>query len=310
MLVFATSDKGGTGRSITSANIMYRRALRGDDVCYLDFDFGSPTAGSIFQIPDAARGVRSGGLHSYLLANGTTKDVEEPQRIDVWSQSTRASLRRGPTYAGRLVLIPGDRDGGEFPPDADALERCIRLFQQLTEEFEVCLVDLSAGRSYATQLVLQATATSALRKVDARWLVFHRWTRQHITAAEGLAFGKHGIVDVGAALGHDRARLRGSVRFIRTAVVDPDSAELSGLRPAQIAWLRECNQELRELAARHQIGTSATLGTVPLDPVLQWREQLLADDDVFARGIANRDTIAAFEDLAGKLTDAAVWEDG
>ena len=35
MLVFATSDKGGTGRSVTSSNVAYRRALQGSDVCYL-----------------------------------------------------------------------------------------------------------------------------------------------------------------------------------------------------------------------------------------------------------------------------------
>ena len=66
MLVFATSDKGGTGRSVTSSNIIYRRALQGGDVCYLDFDFGSPTAGSIFQINTVSRGTEAGGLHSYL----------------------------------------------------------------------------------------------------------------------------------------------------------------------------------------------------------------------------------------------------
>ena len=32
MLVFATSDKGGTGRSVTSSNVVYRRALQGGDV--------------------------------------------------------------------------------------------------------------------------------------------------------------------------------------------------------------------------------------------------------------------------------------
>ncbi len=49
VFVFATSDKGGTGRSVTSANVMYRRALQASDVAYLDFDFGSPTAGAIFR---------------------------------------------------------------------------------------------------------------------------------------------------------------------------------------------------------------------------------------------------------------------
>lgn len=307
MLVFAASDKGGTGRSVTSCNVVYRRALAGAEVCYLDFDFGSPTAGSIFQIVDATRGVRGGGLHSYLLEQDLQATVEEPRRIDVWDKSSRASLRQRPPGSGKLMLFPGDQDGGEFGPDKEALRRCIRLLQALDEEFDMCLIDLSAGRSYATQLVLEATADPALRGVVARWLVFHRWTRQHIPAAAGLVYGKDGILDVGERAGHDRDRLKAAVKFVRTAVVDPDSAELSGLRPAQVAWLRDCDQDLRRLAARHQVGRLALLGSVPLDPVLQWREQLLSDNDVMARDIANLSTVEAFDALADKLIDDEVW---
>lgn len=111
MLVFATSDKGGTGRSVTSSNVMYRRALQGGDVCYLDFDFGSPTAGTIFNIATAVRGTVNGGLHSYL--QGT---LNEPEQLDVWSESDRTSLRHRPPGAGRLVLLPGDADRGSSHP--------------------------------------------------------------------------------------------------------------------------------------------------------------------------------------------------
>lgn len=307
MLIFAASDKGGTGRSVTSCNIVYRRALAGNDVCYVDFDFGSPTAGSIFQVAEATMGVGKGGLHSYLFpSDGRTETLDEPIRLDVWRKSIRTSLQHPPAGAGRLVLFPGDRGGGEFQPDKKALDRCVELFARLDQEFDLCLVDLSAGRSYATEMALAATAERVLSHVDARWLVFHRWTRQHIPAAAGLAFGSGGILDVGTAYGHDEQRLRSAIRFVRTAVVDPASTELRGLRPAQIAWLQECNQDLRELAARHRIGRSAVLGSVPLDPVLQWREQVLTDHDVYARGIANRSTTAAFDDLAIRLMDP--WE--
>ncbi|MFD1051900.1 hypothetical protein ACFQ1S_43240, partial [Kibdelosporangium lantanae] len=60
MLVFATSDKGGTGRSVTSCNLVYRKSLQGSDVCYVDFDFGSPTAGAVFQIPAVETGTDAG----------------------------------------------------------------------------------------------------------------------------------------------------------------------------------------------------------------------------------------------------------
>ncbi len=303
MLVFATSDKGGTGRSVTSSNVIYRRAVQGGNVCYLDFDFGSPTAGAIFNIAKAISGTLNGGLHSYLRGK-----LNEPEQLDVWSESERVGLRDRPPGAGRLVLFPGDIGGGEFPSNRDVVQRCVRLFIRLQEEFELCLVDLSAGRSHAIEMVLAATAEPELRSVTTRWLVFHRWTRQHIIAASGLVYGDRGILDIGVDRGHDRGTLNDSIRFVRTAVVDPNSPELAGLRPAQVAWLRDANRDLQELAGQRKLGRTSMLGVVPLDPVLQWREQLISDNDTYASQIANRETVDAFETLAKRLVDDSAWE--
>lgn len=46
------------------------------------------------------------------------------------------------------MLLPGDRGGGEFALTRDALERCTKLLIRLQEEFDLCLIDLSAGRSH------------------------------------------------------------------------------------------------------------------------------------------------------------------
>jgi hypothetical protein len=302
VLLFATSDKGGTGRSVTSCNLAYRRALQGSDVCYLDFDFGSPTAGAVLHISSVEQGTNGGGLHSYLRGM-----VPEPQRLDVWSESERSSLRGRPPGAGQLMLFPGDLGGGEFASDPEVVRRCVSLFVRVLEEFELCIVDLSAGRSYATEIVLAATAEPELRSVMARWLVFHRWTRQHITAAADLVYGERGILDAGEARGHDRRALSNSIRFIRTVVMDPNAPDMAGLRAPQVAWLRDCNDDLLRLASRSRIGRTVVLGNVPLDPVLQWHEQLITDNDVVERQIANQQTVDAFIGLAKRLTDDAAW---
>lgn len=303
MLVFATSDKGGTGRSVTGSNMVYRLALGGTDVSYVDFDFGSPTAGAIFQIDSIAHGTSAGGLHSYLRG-----DTPEPHSLDVWAYSDREVLRGQPPGAGRLVILPGDVGGGEFFVGPEMVRRCVDLFVRLEAEYEVSLVDLSAGRSYATDLALAVTAEPELRGVTARWLVFHRWTRQHILAAAALVFGERGIIDAGATRGHDRDQLTRAIRFVRTAVVDPNSDELAGLRAPQVAWLRDCNYDLRRLASQLGIGRTAMLGSVPLDPVLQWREQLISDDDVTLTEVANASTVDAFTLLAKRLDDDSAWE--
>lgn len=302
MLIFAASDKGGTGRSVTSANVAYRRALGGDDVCYLDFDFGSPTAAAVFDVPSALRGIDQGGLHSYLQGK-----VAEPVRIDVWAETEHEVLRSGSTGSGSLVLLPGDRSGGEFAVDKKTLSRCIDLFLRLNSEFDLVVVDLSAGRSYAVDMALEATSRPEMRGVDARWLVYHRWTRQHVIAATGLVYGDRGIIAGGVARGHEQEQLRNSIRFVRAAVPDPESPVWSQVPPAQSAWMRKCDQDLNELAAGLDAGFSRMLGSIPLEPVLQWREQLITDEDALSSKIANLETKLAIEELAVRLTDDEAW---
>jgi hypothetical protein len=304
MIIIATSDKGGTGRSVTGSNVAYRRAQQGGDTCYVDFDFGSPTSGAIFGISALTRGTTTGkGTHSYLLGRSSTEEV-----WDAWQYSDRSSLRQRPPGTGRLVLVPGDVGGGEFATDKSVVDRCIDLFLRLHSEFEVVLVDLSAGRSYAAEIVIDATSSPALTNVTTRWLVFHRWTRQHILAASGLVYGERGLLDIGEAHGRDRDQFADDIRFVRTAIVDPNAPDLAGLRPPQLAWLREANQGLQRLAAERNVGRSVMLGAVPLDPVLQWREQLITDGDVWAHQIANQATAEAFDSIAKKIIDKAAWE--
>ncbi|GGT05803.1 SCO2523 family variant P-loop protein [Streptomyces chromofuscus] len=303
MIVFATSDKGGTGRSVTCANIAYRRALGGDDVAYVDFDFGSPTAATVFELGSAVRRAADGGVHSCLRGQ-----VAEPARLDVWLLSEREVLRRSLAGAGRLCLVPGDPGGGEFPADEAMTRRCAALLLAMEQEFAVTIVDLSAGRSYAIDIALRTTARPEFRDVVTRWLVFHRWTRQHIEATAALVGQERGILQIGAHWGHDTEDLVRRIRYVRAAVPGSDASSAAGLRAEQAEWLRSVDAELTRRSGRLGLGRTATLGTVPLDPVLQWSEQLITDEDVLMPPIANADTVQAFRDLADALTDDERWQ--
>ncbi|WP_405747121.1 SCO2523 family variant P-loop protein [Streptomyces canus] len=302
MLVFAASDKGGTGRSVTSANLAYHRALGGDAVCYLDFDFGSPTAAAVFDVPGITDEAEGRGLHSYLKGK-----IAEPLLIDVWGRTEHPVLRSRPGGAGRLVLLPGDRGGGEFVTDEDNLRRCVDLVVRLHRDFDLIVVDLSAGRSYAMDLVLAATARGPLRKMPTRWLVYHRWTRQHVSAAAELVTGKQGLLSAGEAMGHDRNTLLGAIRYVRAAVPDLESPVWEKAPPEQSRWMRECDSQLEGLAAQLGIGRTRMLGSVPLEPVLQWHEQLITEADVHDSRIANIKTWKALGELAQRLTEDKHW---
>ncbi|MFD6391221.1 SCO2523 family variant P-loop protein [Nocardia sp. NPDC060259] len=303
MIVFATSDKGGTGRSVTSCNLAYRLGLRGISTAYLDFDFGSPGAGAVFEIGAVERGTLNGnGLHSYLRGYNSL-----PQRLDVLAATNRNALRSQRSRSGKLVLLPGDAGGGEAMPviDAQVVRRCRELLLDLDSTFKVVIVDLSAGRSAAMQIALEATRPRDMPGKEVHWLVYHRWTRSHLMAAQGLVHGPNGLLKIGVDLGYAADDLSARIRFVRTAVPCVTGEHTAGSGP-QAAWLLKQNDTLRSLAAEYRLGMGALLGETPVEPVLQWREQIVLDADVNA-GIANRATVDAFEELARKLWDPATW---
>ncbi|MFI1915723.1 SCO2523 family variant P-loop protein [Nocardia sp. NPDC020380] len=302
VLVFSASDKGGTGRSVTSCNMAYWLSMTGLKVAYLDFDFGSPTAGGTFEISRIDTGIGDGiGLHSYLLG-----DSGFPARVSVRSETDRVELSQSRHPSGRLVLFPGDHSGSEFTTlDDPMVRRCTALFATCEQEFDVTFVDLSAGRSIALALALSATRSAQLAETVSRWLIFHRWTRQHIVAGHSLVYDEHGVLGTGVEWGHDREQLRNSIRYVRTAV--PELNDAMGLRPAQAAWLQRQHDTLNRAAIRNEMGSTVVLGRTPVEPVLQCREQVILDIDVSAR-IANPETVDAFRHLATRLMNRAVWE--
>jgi hypothetical protein len=106
----------------------------------------------------------------------------------------------------------------------------------------------------------------------------------------------------------DRDQFLDQVRFVRTAVVDPGSPDVAGLRLSQHVWLQEMNGRLTALATQHKIGRPSVIGVVPLDPMLQWEERLITDDDIWASPVANLATVKAFEAMAARLDDPEAWE--
>jgi hypothetical protein len=299
MLIFASSDKGGTGRTVTTCNVAHQLSLRGRNVAYLDFDFGSPTAGAIYEIDEVERGAASGGLHSYLQTGAAYKS------FDVRRTTTRQNLRTTPTNAGRMVLIPGDRGGGEFPMEPEATKRVVTLLAELDRQYHVTIVDLSSGRSSAVQMALHALASKQLARAKVRWLVFHRWTRQHVLAASGLLYDESGILQYAVEEAGLDAKFQQKVKTVRTAVPNLMAAG-SASSGAQATWLQEFDQKLDELARDRRLGPAVLLGTTPMEPILQWREQLLLGADV-AKGIANGATVEAFARIAADLEDERHW---
>jgi hypothetical protein len=95
------------------------------------------------------------------------------------------------------------------------------------------------------------------------------------------------------------------VRTVRTAVPGP-SAFGDETTAEQEAWLRRSDEILKHLAKRRGLGQDILAGTIPLEPVLLWREQVITEQDVMRR-LAKQATTMAFDALAGKVADDHAW---
>ena len=148
----------------------------------------------------------------------------------------------------------------------------------------------------------------ALRITIGKQTSLQHTVRREADTWNYVRWRKGSLLDIGEAHGRGREQFLDDIRFVRTALVDPNAPDLAGLRPPQLAWLRQANRDLQQPAAELDVGRASMLGAVPLDPVLQWREQLITDSDVWARHVANQATIEAFESIAKSIVDKQAWE--
>lgn len=269
------SHKGGTGRTTTAANVAYRLALRNRSVCCIDLDLDSPTFGAVVGL----RGLEQGapvGIHDFLHVAGPLAprppDAALDTLVDIWQNAELP--RPGVGRTGRLRLLPGGRERLGLPlvPVEQQGRILARIIGALREEYDHILLDVRSGASDTVAAILAADDTLAA----VRWLVFFRWTPQHIVGAADLC-----------------ERLAGAdakPSLVRTAFSDP--AEMA-------SWFREQNRALT-VRARDCLGQWRILTDIPSEPMLQWKEGVVTDDDVHD-GVADSSTVASYEQLAERM---------
>ena len=285
------SHKGGTGRTVSTANLAYHLAQRGRDVCILDLDLASPTLGAVVGLGDIATGAKI-GIHHILAGQLQSEQVEELER-DVWESPAINGYYR-PVNHGKFHIVPGTRTGGDSVMGADNPEARLRLSRVLTDlraRYEYTFCDLRSGVGPVAEAFLWDKIASQL---DA-WLLFYRWTHQHL----------HGVEDLASALSAhtDRPLGEANPRFlsVRTAVIEIDSVPSESR-----TWIGQRDDELRRRSRRLEASTEPPLeniGAIPLDLVLQWSEGILTAEH--ADVVGNFHTLKAFDRLAAALDENA-----
>ncbi len=269
------SHKGGTGRTVTTANVAYRLALTGRDVCCVDLDLTSATFGAVLDLPDLDAGAEEGVEHFLPLRNGevrlrVSESTEKPVVKNVWLNQDSNVRQKGDV---RFDLLPGNREHATLHENLDLVgEKLGDLLRHLAGTYDCVLVDVRSGESNAAGALLRA------RLPDLRWVVFHRQTRQHLAATVDLVskLQKSGADDI---------------VLVPTAVIDP-----SQLAVRNKAWFIENHAVIRG-RFRDQLRGVERLEAVPMEPLLQLREGLVTNDDR-ETGRAHPETVRAFEQLA------------
>jgi MinD-like ATPase involved in chromosome partitioning or flagellar assembly len=269
------SHKGGTGRTTTAANVAYRLALRNRSVCCVDLDLDSPTFGAVAGLRGLEQGAEI-GIHDFLHVNGPPAprppDLAPDVLVDMWQQSDLP--RPGVGKAGRLRLLPGGRErlGLQLVPTEQQGRILGQILAKLRDDYDHVLLDVRSGASSTVEAVLAADD-----EIEAiHWLVFFRWTPQHLAGAADLC---ERLSSAGAELA-----------LIRTAFGDP--SEMG-------SWFREQHLSLRR-RARDCLPGWEVLTDIPVEPMLQWKEGIIIEDDV-RDGAASQAIVESYEDLATKL---------
>lgn len=281
------SHKGGTGRTVTTANIAYHLAAEGHDVCIVDLDLASPTLGAVVGLSDISAGaLDSKGIHNILYGDVIPENVELLLR-DVWESPDISGFHS--FSSGEFRLLPGTNGGSDMLLSyerSEERERLRRVLQELLARYEFVFCDLRSGIGSVAHTFVSSPVAE---KVYA-WILFHRWTRQHLA----------GVIDLAQRL-NEAVAIEPSPRFmtVRTAKIDPESVP-----PGSRTWI---NQRDDELWAEHKKLSSATnseltnLGTIPSELLLQWNECILTE--ALLGSTTAKATADSFRDVATRLVE-------
>lgn len=286
----AVSHKGGTGRSVGIANTSFHLAMQGKNVCIVDLDLASSTLGAVFQLQGMETGVRGiSGTHD-LLRQPLAGDVIMNSLLDLWD-SDLLSTARNPNV-GRFRLLPGNRMQGDLEMLIDDLVDPLRhLLESLCSGFDIVIADVRSGISTVFQALCNIGSPYL-----AGWLVFHRWTPQHLAGA--------------AEFVQNLTTFEQPTYTIRTAYITPDyerNDEQARYFRHQDSLLESSEKEFVSHANTRARVQCRRLTSIPLTPILQWEERILTRD--FAHRVGAMGAFDAFAELATELNSIAAQVD-
>ena len=136
------SYKGGTGKTQISVNLALIWAMKGRNVCLLDYDFRAPSIGTLFRIQDS-----SFWINDYLMGR---RDIDQVL-VDVSAQlHINGKLLLG--LANPSLKAVGEAIGQNEKVQFRSLKRTTKAQKTLLNDFgiEYIIIDTSPGPLYSS----------------------------------------------------------------------------------------------------------------------------------------------------------------
>ena len=196
-LYYATSYKGGTGRSVAVLNLAYHLYRRGCRVVLVDLDLYAPSLFNIcnFVDPRTTRLPSDLDRYSTLSTKYTlSKYLQEDAGDPFGTHCEQLTTKNGPLYErkyranGSIWLYPSgylrDPHNVDYRPIPGRLDRFLMAVNERQRpDYVIC--DLSSGVSPLTQAIL-SQSDDVLTQYKTAWLVFCRFTPQQFAGLTQL----------------------------------------------------------------------------------------------------------------------------
>ena len=294
-IIAGVSHKGGTGRSVTLANLAYQLYRRGaGGVCLVDMDLASSTLGNILGLSDLDAGARDQPNVDNLLFDPNNNPDPGEAIIDV-IQGVESLDAVG---INPFSLIPGSAQQGEWDlgqNDLNEAMRCLLEALNRMADYNYIILDVRSGVSG----VLKALGHKDCRGFVDMVLLHTRWTPQHIAGLKHMLESLESE-DVGPFEPEQ-------IRIIRTAFIDPQE-EPESVQDFAIAQNDYIAGRLADIQWPRQGGTSRSLrvnddsiflGSIPMDSKLRWKETVLVE-----AGPEHSPAYRSFQLIASRIDEA------
>lgn len=167
------SYKGGSGRTVASANVAAALAKLGKRVLIIDMDFEAPGLHVVFQVEDTEKFKNRQGIQDYFRGNINIEVVRKDLIIDLASEEGLKEQFDIPKDACFLYLMASPRTSVVFTGESELHSKMEELIHYLGEELKLDYVILDAASGIREAFTISIKACDKL-------MMFFRWSLQHL----------------------------------------------------------------------------------------------------------------------------------